>query len=136
MGIFNQLNRQIGGDDDEDRGISPLDLRDLPPAMRKVMRMMLREVEMSEASLREAVAGWPAADQITGEELDEALDELVRHGWLIRRGEETVFYEANLRRKTGSELARSVWGNLDSRIAEQRKLREQARQAGDDDATQ
>ena len=63
---------------------------------------------------------------LTRQPAKEALEALVHGGWLIRLGEETITYEANLRRKRGSSLAKSIWGALDARIEEQKRLREQA----------
>jgi hypothetical protein len=131
-GIFDRLHRQIGGSD-EDTGISPLDLRDLPPRQRWLMRLMIREVEMPYHSLRDALEDMPSDIRMTPAELDEVLTDLVRQRWLIRYGEEKVTYEANLRRKAGSEVAKSIWSTLDSRIAEQRRLREEAAADQEDD---
>ena len=42
-GIFDRLQGQLSSQDDEG-GITPLDLAELSPALRKIMRLMLREV--------------------------------------------------------------------------------------------
>jgi len=125
MGVFDKLHREIG-DNDDARGISPLDLADLPPMTRKLMRMLLREVEMRYDEIQEAVAAWPEEAQPTQKELDEMLAELTRDQWLLKLGQENIRYEANLRRKPPSQLARSIWANLDSKIEAARKAREQA----------
>jgi hypothetical protein len=122
--VFDELNKRIGAQAD-DAGISPLDLAELPPKLRKFMRFMLREVEVRFDDLRAYLAEEFADEPFTDEELQEALETLVQGGWLIRLGE-GVTYEANLRRKRGSTLAKSIWGALDSRIEDQKKLREQA----------
>lgn len=124
-GVFDHLHDQIGGER-EGEGLSPLDLRELPPRLRKLMRMMLREVEMTYAELCEAVAQMPPEDRLSQDELDEALELLTQQRWLIRMGEEMITYEVNLRRRAGSDLAKSFWGTLDTRIEEQRRLREEA----------
>jgi hypothetical protein len=126
-GIFDELHSKIGGQAD-DAGISPLDLAELPPKLRKLMRFMLREVEIKYADLRAFLEEEFADEPFTDEELEEALETLVQGGWLIRLGEENITYEANLRRKRGSSLAKSIWGALDSRIEEQKSQREQASQ--------
>nr|MBN1228278.1 hypothetical protein [Anaerolineae bacterium] len=120
-GVFDQLHNQIGGQDEDSGGISPLDLRDLPDNQRRIMRMMITEVELPYTEIRE----W-AEDFMSQDDLDEALADLVMQGWLIRMGETNIVYEANLRRKAGSELAKSVWANLDKKIAEAQKARDEA----------
>lgn len=125
MGVFDKLHNQIGGDQDSG-GISPLDLKDMPAHQRLIMRMMLREVELPYVEIIDWAADLPEEQQMSQEELDEALAELTTAGWLIRFGEENITYEANLRRKAGSTLAKSIWANLNSKIDQQRKAREQA----------
>ena len=117
-GVFDRLNNQIGVEEEDQGGLSILDLADMPPAQLKLMRLMLREVEMSDEALREAVAAWPEEDRLSQAELDATLDTLSRNLWLIRMGEERITYRANLRRKPGSVVARSIWGDLDARIQE------------------
>jgi len=121
-GVFDSLNKRIGTED-EDAGISPLDLQELAPKVRKLMRYMLREIEVKFDGLRERLAEELADEPFADEELKEALEALVQDGFLIRFGEEKITYEANLRRKRKSQLA--VWRKLDSRIEEKRKLRQQ-----------
>jgi len=114
-GVFDRLQSQLGGQGDEG-GITPLDLAGLSPALRKIMRLMLREVEMSYSDLCEAAKGLPEADSLTPAELDKALDDLSRQGWLIKMGEDKISYRVNLRRKAGSTLG--IWATLSSRIEE------------------
>ena len=114
-GVFDRLHNQISYDPDEP-GLSVLDLADMPPAQRKIMRLMLREFEMTHEELYEAVAAWPETERMSQDELDQALDALSKNLWLIRMGEEHITYRANLRRKPGSALAKSIWANLDSKI--------------------
>lgn len=132
MGVFDQLHRQLGADD-EDRGISPLDLAELSPPARKIMRYMLREVEMYYTDLVEWVDGWPEEERLTHEELDQILSDLASDQWLIKMGDENILYEANLRRKRPSSLAKTLWANLDSKIAAQRKLRDEQAQELDEE---
>lgn len=124
MGIFDQLHDTIGGEDNEG-GISPIELADLPAEQRRIMRHMLREVELPYEELVEWVAGWDEDQQITQEALDLALKALTQNSWLIQRGEDPITYEANLRRRAPSKLARSIWANLDKKIEEQRKERDE-----------
>jgi len=49
------------------------------------------------------------------------LDTLTKQSWLISRGEgDSLNYQVNLRRKSGSSLAKSFWTQLDDRIAAQK----------------
>ncbi len=114
-GVFDRLQSQLGSPGDEG-GITPLDLAGLPPILRKIMRLMLREIEMSYSDLCEAARAMPEADSLSPTEFDKALDDLSRQGWLIKMGEEKVSYRVNLRRKAGSTLG--LWATLNSRIEE------------------
>jgi hypothetical protein len=77
---------------------------------------MLRELEMSYSDLCEVAKTMPEADSLSPAELDQALDDLSRQGWLIKMGEEKISYRVNLRRKAGSSLG--LWATLSSRIEE------------------
>ena len=123
MGLFDQLHNQIGSEDD-DGGLSPLDLRDLPDLHRKLMRHMLREVELPYAKIREFAKELDEDIRPTSDELDQVLEDLTEQRWLIRYGEDNIVYEANLRRKAASSLAKNIWTSLDKRIAQQREERE------------
>jgi vacuolar-type H+-ATPase subunit E/Vma4 len=115
-GVFDRLQKQIENKRKEG-GITILDLADLPPALRKIMRLMLRQVQMSYPQLLEAIRYMPEDERISQASLDEALDKLSGQAWLIRIGEgERAIYKVNLRRKAGSKLGESIWQNLDTRL--------------------
>jgi hypothetical protein len=114
-GVFDRLHSQIGVEEEEG-GLSVLDLAALPPAWRRLMRLMLREGEMTHAEICEAVEAMSEAERLSRAELEEALDLLSKNLWLIRMGEERITYRPNLRRKAGSKLAQSIWASLESRI--------------------
>ena len=98
-------------------GISALEIADLPPSLRKIMRLMLREVEMSHADLCAHVHDLPEKDRLEMVELNQALEELVKQGWLIRRGEgKGLNYSVNLKRKPGSTLTSNIWGDLEAKL--------------------
>jgi hypothetical protein len=119
-GIFDRLQNELD-DRESEGGITPLDLADLPAPLRKLMRLMLRKVELDYDSITEAVEGMPEADQMSKEDLDLALEELRKKGWLIKRGEgESVSYKVNLRRKASSTLSGGIWGTLDDKIDQQK----------------
>ncbi len=115
-GVFDRLQKQIE-DKQSQGGITALDLADLPPVLRKIMRLMLRELQLGYPDITKAIASFSDADQLTNKELDEALEALTRQAWLIRIGEgEKAIYKVNLRRKTRSTLASGVWNALDSKL--------------------
>lgn len=115
-GVFDRLQKQLDIRKREE-GISAIELRDLPPNLRKIMRLMLREVVMKYTDLSAAVAAMPAADRLSPADLDSSLATLVEQNWLIRYGEgEFTSYKVNLRRKAGSQLDQDVWNTLGSRI--------------------
>ena len=115
-GIFDRLQKEIE-DKQGEGGITALDLADLPPALRKIMRLMLRELQLSHPQLTDAIASLPDAERMPPKELDEALEVLTRQAWLIRIGQgKKAIYKVNLRRKGGSTLASGVWNNLDSKL--------------------
>jgi hypothetical protein len=115
-GLFDRLQKEIENKQSEG-GITALDLADLPPALRKIMRLMLRQLELSYPQLTETIASFPDEEQISRSQLDEALDVLSNQSWLIRIGTgEKAIYKVNLRRKAGSNMANGVWNTLDSKL--------------------
>ena len=62
-GVFDRLQRQIE-DKKQEGGITALDLADLPPALRKIMRLMLRQLEMTYPQLVEAMANMPEEERL------------------------------------------------------------------------
>ena len=112
-GIFDRLDKEIK-DKQKDGGMSPLDLVKLPPSLRKIMRLMLRELQMGYPRMCEVMDAMPEKDRLTRDELDLALSNLTNDFWLIRIGEkEKAIYKVNLRRKEGSTLAAGIWSSLD-----------------------
>jgi hypothetical protein len=106
----------------QEEGISAGDIASLPPSLRKIMRMMLREIEMTRTAIDSTMEAVAPADRLSSAELDQALDTLVKQNWLIRRGEgERLNYTVNLRRKAGSALDQNFWNSLDEKIAENQK---------------
>lgn len=115
-GLFDRLDKEIK-DAQKDGGISPIDLAQLPPPLRKIMRLMLRELHMNYARLCEVVDAMPEGEGLTRDELDSALSTLSDQFWLIRIGEkEKAVYKVNLRRKAGSTLMAGIWSSLDAKL--------------------
>ena len=117
-GVFDRLQKEIE-DKQKDGGITPLDMVDLPPALRKIMRVMLRKVQMSYPELTEAMKDVPEKERLSSDELEEAIATLVEQSWLMKLGEgERAIYKVNLRRKSGSTLASGIWQALDTKLKE------------------
>ena len=115
-GVFDRLQKQLDIRKREE-GISALELRDLPSNLRKIMRLMLREVVMKYTDLVIVVDAMPAADRMSHADLDSALATLVEQNWLVRYGDgEFTSYKVNLRRKAGSQLDQDVWNTLGTKI--------------------
>lgn len=115
-GLFDRLDKEIK-DKQQEGGITPLDLVALPPSLRKIMRLMLRELSMSYPRVCEAMDALPEADRLARDELDAALSNLTEQFWLIRIGEkEKAIYKVNLRRREGSKLAAGIWSALDAKL--------------------
>ena len=115
-GVFDRLQKQID-DKRKEGGISVLDLAELPPALRKIMRLMLRQIHMNYIQLHEAIEQLPETERLTRANLDEALKKLSDQGWLIQIGTgEQAIYKVNLRHRAGSKLSKTIWQNLDSKI--------------------
>jgi hypothetical protein len=114
--LFDRLQNELE-DREKEGGITPLDLADLPPRLRKLMRLMLRQVEITRADLGKAIQSMPESDQLNDEELDQSLDALVKQSWLIALGEgERIRYRVNLRRKKSLDLDASIWNALEKRV--------------------
>ncbi len=115
-GVFDRLQKEIENKGNEG-GITALDLADLPLTLRKIMRLMLRELQLNYPQLIEAIAALPENERLAVKDLDEALEVLSTQGWLIRIGQgEKAIYKVNLRRKAGSKLASGVWNTLDEKL--------------------
>lgn len=120
-GVFDRLNKEIQ-DKQKEGGITPLDLADLPPALRKIMRVMLREIHAGYPRLCEIIDGLPEKDRLSREDLQSALNELTEQFWLVRIGEgEKAIYKVNLRRREGSKLMAGIWSALDERLKQSPK---------------
>ena len=121
MSVFDRLKQQLDIQKRE-QGISALDIADLPPNLRKIMRMMLREVVLKYTELVTAVEAMPAANRMSQAELDAALNTLVQQNWLVRYGSgDLMSFKVNLRRRAGSQLSQDIWSALGDRIASSKK---------------
>jgi hypothetical protein len=115
-GIFDRLQTKID-DKNKQGGITVLDLADLPPALRKIMRLMLRQIRMDYLQLCAAMDNLPEAERLARVDLDRSLETLTAQAWLTRLGEGAkAVYKVNLRVKSGSTLAGGIWVSLDEKL--------------------
>lgn len=83
-----------------------LDLAELPPTQRRIMRLILREVEMTYPDLCAAVDAMLEADRLSQAELHQVLQALGQENWLVRtENDHAITYKANLRRNKASKEA-------------------------------
>ena len=115
-GVFDRLSKGLE-DKKKEGGITPLDLADLPPALRKIMRLMLREIQLDYNKLCDTMDAMPENERLSRNDLDDALSNLTNQFWLIRIGEgQKAIYKVNLRKKAGSTLAGGIWDSLDTKL--------------------
>jgi hypothetical protein len=100
-------------------GISTMELAALPPKLRRIMSLLIRQGEMTQAALFEALEASPEEERLSQVELEAALETLCERSWLIEIEEEgqPKTYKINLRRKAGtritSPLTQGIWDLLD-----------------------
>jgi hypothetical protein len=115
-GVFDRLQRQIE-DKNKEGGITALDLADLSPALRKIMRLMLRKLQLNYPQLCEAMDNLPENERLSRADLDLSLENLTQQAWLTRLGEgPKAVYKVNLKAKSGSTLASGIWSSLDEKL--------------------
>ena len=114
--MFNRLQTKIE-DKNRQGGITALDLADLPPSLRKIMRLILRQIRMDYPQLCAAVDALPEPERLARADLDRSLETLTSQAWLTRLGEGAkAVYKVNLRAKSGSSLASGIWASLDEKL--------------------
>ncbi len=117
-GVFDRLQNKIE-DKREEGGITALDLVDLSPSLRNIMRLMLRRLKMTYPEVCAAVDKMPERQRMSHDEIKMALNTLTKQFWLIRLGEgDTAIYKVNLRRKAGSTLQTNIWASLGTKLDE------------------
>ncbi len=115
-GVFTRLQTIIE-DKNKQGGITALDLADLPPSLRKIMRLILRQIRMDYPQLCAAVDALPEPERLARADLDRSLETLTSQAWLTRLGEGAkAVYKVNLRAKSGSSLASGIWASLDEKL--------------------
>jgi hypothetical protein len=115
-GLFENLSKKLEGIEAE-QGISAWDLAQLPAAQRRIIRLILRDVQLPYRALCRAAAALPGEERLNRAEVDRILEDLLQEAWLVRLGQgERVTYRVNLRRKRGSKLDSSIWERLGRRL--------------------
>lgn len=96
-------------------GLSLLELSDLPGSWRTIIRLLMRKQPQTYASLAAATAALPGQQQLVGECLDAALDELRENGYIVQEGAgEDRSYLMRIARKSGRTMSNDLWNALDS----------------------
>ncbi|MFH1447132.1 MAG: hypothetical protein ABIG43_06980 [Chloroflexota bacterium] len=127
--VFDRLQNKLDIEK-RDEGISLIEIAQLPSNLRQVMRIMLRELEITRDDLITEISKLPEDGRLQNDELLYSLETLTKQNWLISCGEgKSMNYQVNLRRKSGSSLAKCFWAQLDDRIAAQ-KLTQQNNNSG------
>lgn len=115
--LFDRLQNELDIRAKKD-GITPLDLAELPTPLRRIMRKMLRAIELDKQEIAKIFNDLPAEERKEVKNLEDALKILTKQGWLIALGEKNnMRYKVNLRRKRGSELAADIFNKLDERLS-------------------
>ena len=129
--LFDRLQNELDIRAKED-GITPLDLAELPTPLRRIMRKMLRAIELDKNEIGQIFNDLPAEERKEVKNLDDALKILTKQGWLIALGDGgNRRYKVNLRRKRGSELAADIFNKLDERLS-QRQEEESEKESGEE----
>jgi DNA-binding IclR family transcriptional regulator len=111
MGIFDRIQSEIEAREEQE-GITPADLLELSPALRKLMNRVTRQGKLT---VKQAAAhvGESAADT------RKMLDSLVAKGFLEREEEtEGWVYRTRFARKRPRTLPAGIWSALEQRTRE------------------
>ena len=133
--LFNKLQNELDILQKED-GVTPLDLAELPTPLRRIMRKILRALELDHEAIAKIFNELPEEERKEVKDLDAALQILSKQGWVIVLGEEGKRrYKVNLRRKRGSELSADIFNKLDDRLSERKTPQIKPTAAPDEDET-
>ena len=104
--LFDRLQDEINSQENQD-GISPVDLLDLPRSISKIIRKIIRKNGMRLDQVAQEL------DQSL-EETKKSLDELVEKGY-IRQVEvkKEIWYKARFAQKRSRTLSADFWSALD-----------------------
>jgi predicted ArsR family transcriptional regulator len=112
MGIFNRVQKEIDARDKQE-GISPADLLDLSPGLRRLMNRITRGGEITVEAAAEHLEDTPVNARQT-------LNALVEKGYLERvEREEGWVYRTRFARKRGREVPAGIWSALGQRTKDE-----------------
>ena len=106
------------------KGLSVLDLASLSPLELRIMRVLLREVELGYADLCSTLERLPAAEQMSRQQIDETITQLVDTRWLMlndglyrvnlaRKSTRNVSDFAPPRQRTSGSTLRNIWDSIE-----------------------
>ncbi len=109
MGTIRNQLLKYASDKGLERGISTLDLMDLPSSVRWVVRAMMRKREMTYQEFCEALDEVSKDKRISRAELDETLDALCEIGWLDQEGQDQArIYRPSFGPKAGTSPSKKA----------------------------
>jgi hypothetical protein len=117
-GVFDHLSAHLEDEDgsaQDEAGLSPLDLAELPGDQKLIMLALLRD----SASAFDGVPTDVLRSKVDGkvEQFDPTVDLLAQQGWLIVMGEAPqTRYRLNFRAKRGSRSSFNLWTILTDRL--------------------
>jgi DNA-binding MarR family transcriptional regulator len=111
MGIFDRLQNEIDAREKQE-GITPADLLDLSPPLRRLMNYITRAGEVSVEDAAGHLKESPAS-------MRKMLDALVDKGYLEREEQKKGWiYRTRFARKRGREIPAGIWSALGHRTKE------------------
>jgi hypothetical protein len=114
-GLFERLQAELG--DDDQSGVTPLEIADLPDSQRRILLWMLRD----RATAADGIGATTLYERMPDAPDDclKVISALARSGWVIALGEApNVRYKVNLRRKRGSASGFGLWSVLNDRLSD------------------
>lgn len=92
-------------------GFNMVGFMDLPGFERCIVRLLLRETELTYPELRQAVADMPEDLRMNEPQLESALDHLVNSEWVISQGDQLVSYRVSPIQRTSSHNL-GLWDDI------------------------
>jgi predicted ArsR family transcriptional regulator len=107
--LFDRLQHEIDAREQQ-TGLSPADLLDMPPTLAAVIKQIVRRNGMKLADIAETLGQPPAQTRQT-------LDKLVNKG-LVRQVEvkDEVWYKAHFAHRRSRTLSQNLWSSLDDAV--------------------
>lgn len=106
-GLFDRLQDELDAQDNK-KGLSPIDLLDMPEELTEVVNRIIRKNGMKLAEVAQQL-------NKTEDEAKEALNKLVEKGY-VRQIEvkQEIWYKAQFGRKADKIVSDNIWSKLDS----------------------